>query len=53
MLVYVCLLDTTEEYRVFSENLSFLSFSKLMEAARHTKESVCKSSRSSMSCRHG
>lgn len=35
----------TEEYRVFLENLSFPSFSKLMEAAKRTNESVHKSSR--------
>lgn len=38
MLVDVCLLGMMEEYRIFLENLSFYSFSKLMELARHTNE---------------
>lgn len=44
MLINVCLHGMTKEYRVFLENLSFLS-SKMMEAAQPTKESVDGSSK--------
>lgn len=39
-LVNVCLHGMSGEYRAFLENLIFSSFSKLMEAARRTNESV-------------
>lgn len=40
ILVNVCLHGMNNEYRVFLENLTFPSFSKLMEAARQTNEPV-------------
>lgn len=40
VLVNVCLHGMNDEYLVFLENLTFSSFSKLMEAARRTNESV-------------
>lgn len=45
LLVYVCLHDMAGEYRVFLGNLSFSSFSKLMEAVWRTNELVRKSSK--------
>lgn len=45
MLVDVCLHGMPNEYRVYLENLTFLSFSKLIEAVRRTNESVRKPSR--------
>lgn len=44
-LVDVCLYGMANEYRVYLENLTFPSFSKLMEAARRINESVRKPSR--------
>lgn len=41
-MVDVCLYGMANEDRVLLENLSFLSFSKLMEAARQTKEGQCR-----------
>lgn len=46
MLVDVCLLRMIEEYCIFLKNLSFPSFFKLIEAARHPKESLRSSSAS-------
>lgn len=43
MLVSVRMHGMTEEDNVFQENLSFPSFSKLMEAARCTNESISRS----------
>lgn len=40
ILVNVCLHDMNDEYQVFLENLTFSSFSKLMEAARRANEST-------------
>lgn len=40
VLVNVCLHGMDDEYKVSLENLTFLSFSKLMEAARRTNKSV-------------
>lgn len=40
VLVNVCLHGMSDEYRVFLENLMFSSFSKSMEASRHTNESI-------------
>lgn len=50
-LVKICLHAIVEEYRIFLENLSFSSFSKLMEAPRLTKESMHRTSRSSSAAR--
>lgn len=36
----VCLHGVIQEYHVFLENLSFPSFSKLMDVARRTNESI-------------
>lgn len=47
VLVNVCLHGMNEEYRVFLENLTFSSFSKLMKAARQTNESVRRAPKSS------
>lgn len=47
VLVDVCLHDMLEDYRIFSEDLSFPSFSKLMEVDYGTNESVHRTSRSS------
>lgn len=44
-LVNVCLYGMANEYCVYLENLTFPSFSKLMEAARRTNESIRKPSR--------
>lgn len=46
MLVDVCLHGMTEEYCIFVENLSFSSFTKLMEAAHRTNQKVRPSSAS-------
>lgn len=51
MLVSVCLHGMAEENMLFLENLSFLSFAKLMKAARRTNDSVRKLSRCSTSLR--
>lgn len=40
VLVNVCLHGINDEYRVFLENLTFLSFLKLMEASRQANETV-------------
>lgn len=40
VLVNVCLHGMNDVYRVFLENLTFSSFSKLMEATKRTKKSV-------------
>lgn len=40
LLVDVCLHDIMVEYRIYLENMSFCFFSKLMEVARCTNESV-------------
>lgn len=40
-----------EDYRNFLENLPFPSFFKLMEAARHTNESISRTSRSNLAVR--
>lgn len=48
-LVDICLHGMANEYRVYLENLTFLSFSKLMDAARRTNESVRKPSRPTIS----
>lgn len=48
-----CLHDMFDEYRVFLENLSFLSFSRLMEAERRTNESVRRTSKSNIASRPG
>lgn len=40
VLVNVCLYGTMEEHRIFLENLSSPSFSRLMEAAGCMNESV-------------
>lgn len=45
MLVDVCLHGIANEDGVYLENLAFPSFSKLIEAARRTNESVRKPSR--------
>lgn len=45
MLNNACPRGMMEEYRIFQENLSFPSFSKLMEVARHTNKSVHELSR--------
>lgn len=47
-MVDVCLHDMANEYRVFLENPSFPSFSKLMEAAKRTNESVRRTPRPSL-----
>lgn len=47
MLVNVRLHDMMKKYSIFLENLCFPPFSKLMEAARCTNESIPKASRSS------
>lgn len=47
VLVNVCLHGINDEYRVFLENLTFPSFSKLMEAARQTNEFVGRTSKPS------
>lgn len=39
-MVNVCLHGMANEYRVYLKNLTFLYFSKLMEAARRMKETV-------------
>lgn len=41
-LVDVYLHDIIQDYRIYLENLSLSSFSRLMEAMRRTKESVPK-----------
>lgn len=45
-LVDMCLHGMVNEYRVYLENLTFPSFSRLMETARRTNESFRKPSRS-------
>lgn len=40
ILINVCLHGINDEYRVFLEDLTFLSFSKLMKAASQTNELV-------------
>lgn len=52
-LIGVCLHGMVNEYRVYLENLTFPSFSKLIEAARRTNESVRKPSRSTTSNHSG
>lgn len=42
VLVDICLHGMIEEYHLHLENLSFASFSRLMEAARRKNESVRK-----------
>lgn len=49
--VNVCLHGMMEVYKIFLENLSFRSFSKLMEAPERTNESVHRTSRSSAATR--
>lgn len=49
ILVDVCLHYMLEECRIFFENLFFSSFSKLMEPARRTNDSVHRASLSSTS----
>lgn len=46
MLIDVCVHGMMKEYRIFLDNLSFSSFSKLMEAARGANESVQPSTKS-------
>lgn len=46
LVVNVCFHGMAEEYRIFLENLSFSSFSKLIDAKRYTSESVLRSSSS-------
>lgn len=43
VLVEVCLHGMLKEFRIFLENLSFSSFSKLVKAAHHNKESSARS----------
>lgn len=45
VLVNVCLHDMLKEYRIFLENLSFPTFSSLMEASRRTNVSKRRTSR--------
>lgn len=51
VLVDICFHSMMEECIIFLENLSFLSYSKLMEAARNTNELVRRTSRSSSTTR--
>lgn len=47
VLVNVCLHGMNDEYRVFLENLTFSSFSKLMEKGRPKNESMRRTPKSS------
>lgn len=52
-LVDVCLQDMANEYQVYLQNLTFPSFSKLVEAARRTNESVRNPSRPAINSHSG
>lgn len=51
VLVNACLHGMLDEYHVYLENLSFLSFFMLMEAARRTNEFVKRTSKWSCASR--